>query len=157
MGPISAAYLSLQIEPRFRIKEEGRKRQLDIFRTLMATRANALSNEHVDALNKISIDFYNNSEVISAFQKHINFLSQPTNNWGDPQTYTELAAYLTNLLQKIATSLGYTFDVHAIQYDCYRPTVHNYVQQEQIKLLKLLVGLLENQSAVNINLIKKDQ
>jgi hypothetical protein len=53
-APISALWIQSKLDER----KETRKRRLDIFKTLMATRASVLSQDHIKALNMIDIEFY---------------------------------------------------------------------------------------------------
>jgi len=59
LGPIAAVQAQKWIE---RATEEKRQRLL-IFRTLMRTRGNIVSREHVDALNMIPLVFSKKNEV----------------------------------------------------------------------------------------------
>lgn len=52
-----APIIALQISSWLNKKCELEKRKLDVFRSLMATRAAGLSPIHVEALNKIDIEF----------------------------------------------------------------------------------------------------
>lgn len=53
---IIAPILALQIQKWLEKYREDRKRKLDIFKTLMSTRANRVSIEHVEALNMIDVE-----------------------------------------------------------------------------------------------------
>jgi hypothetical protein len=68
LGPIIAVRLTRYLDNQKEIK--GRK--LDIFKTLMATRAYTVSWQHVEALNRIDLEFSQKQEreVIEAW-KHI--------------------------------------------------------------------------------------
>uniref|UniRef100_UPI002AA29EDF DUF6680 family protein n=2 Tax=Serratia TaxID=613 RepID=UPI002AA29EDF len=54
LGPIFAVQVQKYLE-QFR---EKKQRRLNIFRSLMSTRAERLNREHVQALNMIDIEFY---------------------------------------------------------------------------------------------------
>ena len=54
IAPILALFLSIWWNNR----QEAKKRRIDIFRTLMATRTMGLSPVHVEALNRIDVEFY---------------------------------------------------------------------------------------------------
>jgi hypothetical protein len=53
LGPI----LAIQAEKFLHSRRERRQRKLEVFRTLMANRAAGLSPAHVEALNRIDIEF----------------------------------------------------------------------------------------------------
>ncbi len=56
LGPIVAVQLTRYLDN----KKEIRERKLWVFKTLMATRASALSPHHVEALNRIDLEFDSN-------------------------------------------------------------------------------------------------
>lgn len=51
-------FLAVQATVWLNKKTEEKNRKMGIFRDLMATRATALSPKHVEALNRIEIEFY---------------------------------------------------------------------------------------------------
>ena len=57
-------------------KKEARERQLWIFKTLMATRASSLSPHHVEALNRIDLEFKaqtkKDKDVIEAWKVYLS-------------------------------------------------------------------------------------
>lgn len=54
LGPI----LAIQAQKTIEVFQETRKRRMELFRTLMSTRAERLNRNHVQALNMIDIEFY---------------------------------------------------------------------------------------------------
>lgn len=53
-----APLVAVQVSEFLQKRKEGRARRVGIFKTLMATRANRLSGDHVQALNMIDIEFH---------------------------------------------------------------------------------------------------
>jgi hypothetical protein len=72
MGPI----LAVQAQKIIERHREKRHRQIWIFRTLMATRAAALSAGHVEALNAVPIEFYRTKKIVDSWKEYLDYLSQ---------------------------------------------------------------------------------
>lgn len=78
LGPIIAVQLTRFLDN----KKEVRERKLKVFQTLMATRAYALSWDHVEALNRIDLEFDKNNKkekpVIEAWKAYLDLLGDKT-------------------------------------------------------------------------------
>ena len=74
-----APFLAVQASEKLSENKEIKKRKLDIFRDLMATRATGLSPKHVEALNKIDVEFYGkdkkSKDVIVAWKEYHDHLN----------------------------------------------------------------------------------
>ncbi len=53
-----APWAALWLQKRIERSNEKKQRKLNIFKTLLATRANVVSMDHVQALNMIDIQFF---------------------------------------------------------------------------------------------------
>jgi hypothetical protein len=75
VAPLVAVQLSLWLERR----KQRRLRQLETFRTLMATRASGLAPDHVKALNMIDVEFYGSDKgskaVLQAWRAYLDHLN----------------------------------------------------------------------------------
>ncbi len=131
LGPIFAVQAQKIIE---KIREK-KQRKLYIFRTLMATRAARVSQEHVQALNMIDIEFYGKQifhkrwqskkekDVVDAWKEYLDHLN----------THQESLSFwvenghnlFTKLLQKIADDVGYEFDNVLLKKGVYWPKAHS--------------------------------
>jgi len=60
---LAAPIVALQIQKYIEDRKEIRARKMQIFRTLMATRATRLDAKHIEALNMIDIEFFKNEKV----------------------------------------------------------------------------------------------
>lgn len=73
-GPIIAVQLTRHLDD----KREVRDRKLQVFKTLMATRAYTVSWDHVVALNRIDLEFnrrnQNERAVIEAWKAYLDLL-----------------------------------------------------------------------------------
>ena len=82
LGPIVAVQLTRYLDD----KKEIRARKLDIFKTLMATRAYTSSWSHAEALNRIDLEF---DKII---RKKNRLLKHGRNTW----IYWEIQIFLSN-------------------------------------------------------------
>lgn len=145
-GPIVAVRLTRNLDN----KKEIRGRKLDIFKTLMATRAYAVSWDHVQALNRIDLEFDKNNkkekEVIEAWKGYLDLLGDqdlPREQWG-----TRRVDLLVELLHKMANVLEYDFDKTHIKNSSYSPLAHGDLETEQIALRKGLIEVLDGKRVI---------
>ena len=59
---VGGPFLGIWAQGKLDEKRQAKERKLDIFKTLMATRATPLSPEHVRALNRIDLEFNGGKE-----------------------------------------------------------------------------------------------
>ena len=124
LGPI----LAVQAEKLLQRRREDKSRRLNIFKTLMATRGSSLSFAHVEALNRIDLEFSDDKKyqkVIAAWKEYFDNLGQKA------QTDEQLTVWvarneelLANLLYEMGQSLGYKFDKVLIKRNMYSPAGH---------------------------------
>ena len=151
LGPILAVQAEKWIE---RLMEE-RREKLIIFRTLMRTRNNIVSHEHVDALNMIALVFSKKKrkdlEVLKKWDSYLNFRNSPAPTSTEPAVQLEFANraanHLKNLLIAMATTLGHRFDQEHIER-VYSPQAHNLEAAENQAARQLLLRLLRGDIAV---------
>lgn len=70
-GPVAALIITLIRDER----TQKYNRRLYVFRVLMSTRKIAISNEHVNALNLIEVDFYKCKKVEAAWKSYLDHLN----------------------------------------------------------------------------------
>lgn len=141
LGPVVAVRLTRYLDD----KKEVRARKLDIFKTLMATRAYNLSWTHIEALNRIDLEFDKShkkeKEVIEAWKEYLDLLgdtSIPMDQWG-----VKRVDLLIELLHKMARVLDYDFDKTHIKNSSYSPRAHGETEEQQNALRKGLIEVLE--------------
>jgi len=141
LGPIVAVRLTRYLDD----QKEVRARKLDIFKTLMATRAYNVSWKHVEALNRIDLEFDRShkkeKEVIEAWKEYLDLLgnmSIQADQWN-----LKRVDLLVELLHKMARVLDYDFDKIHIKNSSYSPRVHGETEEQQSILRKGLVEVLE--------------
>lgn len=160
LGPI----LAVQIQKFIEYRNEHRNRKLSIFYTLMSTRAARLTKEHVSALNMIDIEFYGKiffgkhkqsegeKEITNAWKLYNDHLNNKS-PYDNPDIWNEKVDDLfTALLYAMAKYLGYDFDEVQLKRNCYRPLGHDDLELDLYKLRKGLVGVLDGERAVPMNL-----
>jgi hypothetical protein len=140
-GPIFAVLLTWWLDRKYRATD----RRLGIFRDLMQTRGLRLYPQHVAALNIIELEFYNNSEIRTAFKNYIDHLGQPTpEKESDQGLFNESRLeLLMDLLSEIGNEVGYKFDKMELVRRSYVPVGwHNdhYLQQKNAKLLNSILS-----------------
>jgi hypothetical protein len=151
LGPILAVQVQKLIE---RTTEEKRERFF-IFKTLMRSRGNIMSREHVDALNMIPLVFSKKNETDAQVRRkweiYLNHLNSPY-----PVDGTEAVKLafgkdnlkcLIDLLIALAKAFGYQFDEEDINR-VYSPIGHNQEAQENQAIRLLSLQLLRGNLAL---------
>lgn len=145
IAPLTALWIQGYLDDR----KEANNRRLDIFKTLMATRASVLSPEHIKALNMIDTEFYGKKkyrEVIKAWRAYLHARTKSQVN-----TEVEMIQFgkncedtLTDLLVAMGEVLGYDFDETHIKQSIYKPQGHvteeNYQMFMRTQLVRLFSG-----------------
>lgn len=156
IGPIAA----VQIEKLLQRNRNSKNRKESIFKTLMATRGTVLSYGHVEALNRIDLEFSNKrkyKKVIESWKEYFDNLSQQA-------TEEQLAVWsaknnelLANLLFEMGKVLNYNFDKVLIKRNVYSPVGHSNVEREQQALRHGILELLNGNRAVPMTVIQDDE
>ena len=153
VGPIAA----VQIEKYLERKREQRTRKLWIFSTLMATRATRLSPAHVEALNRIEVEFYKDRSVMEARK----VLLDAFENFPQDEKVSDYSARLekaveksndclVKLLHQMSECLGYHFDEVHLKKGVYAPRGHAEVELQQYELRKLLLAILKGDKPIAV-------
>ncbi|MCQ1573797.1 DUF6680 family protein [Neorhizobium galegae] len=149
-GPI----LAIQVQKFLERGRENRNRRLQIFRTLMATRAASVSPAHVEALNSIALEFYGRKKsskaVVEAWKHYLDHLSQDNANlaiWG--QKRVDL---FIDLLHKMAPTVGYEFSKVEISREIYSPKAHEELEAHQQIIREGIVRILSGSAALPVEI-----
>lgn len=146
LAPLIALQVSVYLEKR----REKRKRRLGIFKTLMATRAARLSREHVQALNMIDVEFYGEKKVIRAWKAYLDHLAEPRDS---PDVWSEKKDELfIDLLDTMATELGYDFDKTSIKNTSYFPEGHGRMEEDQRIIRRGLATIIQGDAPFPIKI-----
>ena len=157
VGPIIAIQVQKVVE-KLKDKQERRQR---IFKTLMATRAERVSREHVQALNMIYIEFYGSKffrlKWQSENEKSVTDAWKIYNAHLNDETYKSIDAWFkkgdelfTELLYNMSQSMGYDFDKVQLQSDTYKPTAHVDLENAQLAVLNGWAKILNNEQALKM-------
>jgi hypothetical protein len=137
---ILSPLIAIQVEKYLNRRREREQRKVDVFRTLMATRAAGLSPAHVDALNRIDIEFHEEKEVKEAWKAyldHLNTQSQDDEAWG-----AKRQDLLAELLHAMSRPLKYDFDRTHIKRATYYPRGYGDYEQDHLSIRKGIVEVL---------------
>ncbi len=117
LGPI----ISVQLTRFLDSKKERRERKMEIFKTLMATRAYAVSWDHVVALNRIDLEVNKDNKkekaVIEAWKAYRDLLG--AKGMSSEQWNIKRVDLLVELLYSMAQVLDYDFDKTHIKNSSY--------------------------------------
>lgn len=155
-GPIAAVLISLWQTNRIAKKGEERKRKEDLFKTLMATRATRLSQEHVRALNLIDVVFTKKEQgILDAWKVYLDCLTPHGTEIGhpNPQALIERRDDLfVEMLHEMAASLGYTFDRVLLKRQAYSPVAHGETEKLQQTTLQGFAKVFSDGKPIPITL-----
>ena len=140
-GPIFA----LRISRKQQYLAEKRRRQLEIFTTLIRTRRAELSPDRVMALNSIPVEFYNIEKITTA---HENYVKQLNANFPAPDApnadvfHKELSDLMYDLLYAVGRHLDFHFDKRDLEKFSYSPMGWSNDESEQRKLRRALLDIM---------------
>lgn len=141
LGPVIAVRLTRYLDN----QKEIRERKVSIFKTLMATRAYTVSWPHVEALNRIDLEFDKShkkeKEVIESWKEYLDLLNNssiPIEQWS-----VKRVELLVELLHKMARVLDYDFDKTHIKNSSYSPRAHGETEDQQALLRRGLIEVLD--------------
>lgn len=174
-GPFIGIWAQSKIDKR----RQSRERKLDVFKTLMATRATPLSQEHVRALNRIDMEFVGRKErkVRNTWNTLLDHFGEgPTHplepaegaspaNWEqyrlDLQKYDiDFARWLertgnlrTTLLKEMGASLGYDFGEVHIRKAAYNPRLHEDIEMTQLSVLRAINDVFTRKRSLPMDIV----
>ena len=158
-----APLIALRVSQWLEDKKDAKKRKLDVFRTLMSTRAEGLSRIHVEALNRIELEFYGKDKkskaVVDAwgiYHDHLHdraFETKPLEGEALDRWVSKKHDLLTELLYEMAICLGYRFDKVQIKRGHYYPIGHSELEIEQRMMRRALLDLLVGKTALPMDVI----
>lgn len=158
-GPI----LAVQAQKWLEAVRYKKQRRLNLFHTLMSTRATRLSIEHVSALNMIDIEFYGRKVFGIRFQtpkekavtnawKNYNDRLIGVNPPPDQQAllFAQRDDAFIAMLYGMSKALGYDFDEVQLKRDCYRPAGHGDLEADQYMIRKGILDILNGTRAMPV-------
>jgi len=157
---LAAPIVALQIQKYIEDRKEIKTRKMQIFRTLMATRATRLDAKHIEALNMIDIEFFENKKITEAWKLLLdNFVNYPK-DLKDPNYQVQLSLCVEksnnlfiNLLDEIAKSLNYTFDKVHLTRGIYIPKGQADYMMDQEFMRRAFVEVLSGARSIPIKVV----
>ncbi len=149
-GPLAAVQIQKYIE-KFK---ERRDRKLYIFKTLMGSRGERVSFEHVRALNMIDIEFYNKKEITDAWENYLNSLEERADTSESRKVLAEKRNNMfVTLLNKMGKLLGYHFNEVYLKKRIYVPEAHEDNEEYQYFIKGAMKDLFSGKTSIPIKLV----
>jgi hypothetical protein len=148
LGPLLAVQAQKSIER----WTEKRKRKMQIFHALMATRAYRLSHQHVEALNMIELEYHDcrlkkGKKVIDAWKAYHDSLNYSLAN---DSTFQKRDDLFIDLLYEMALYLKYDFDKISLKRSSYVPIAHGKAEDNQNLIQENLLKILSGEKSLPI-------
>ncbi len=142
------------------------RRQGEVFRMLMMTRAARTSPVHIEALNRIDLEFYGRPSIFRkrwqtkaerkvieewrAYHSHLNLPAPEGDTSAFSQKRTDLFIALLSAISKAA---GYSeFDNTHLTNMWYSPKLYADIDNDQALIREGLVGVLSGETALTVRL-----
>lgn len=152
LATLLSPFIAVQVTRRLDERNEIRGRKLSIFKTLMATRSYAVHWAHVEALNRIDLEFSKSHKkekaVVEAWKAYHDHLRN-----GDPAAAHWLSTRVNlqvELLHAMAVVLDYDFDKTHIKNSSYAPDYHFETEAQQAAIRKGIIEVLDGGRAVSM-------
>ena len=161
LATLLSPIIAIQAQKWIEHATERRNGQKQIFYDLMATRATRVAPKHVEALNKIDLEFNSRAgarerEVLNRWRIYADHL----NTGVDPVTEATVAQWTSNgdtlfldLLQALSAALRYPFDRVQLRRGIYYPRAHNEAEVRRETFEREIIRLLTGQSSLNMKVI----
>lgn len=156
-SPLIAVLVSSWLQDR----KEKRRQQILVFSTLIATKALPLSPQHVEALNKIDIEFFGNRKITEARKQLLDNFDHYPQDTSDPEYQKKLDScgekaenLLIDLIYEMAQALGYNFDKVYIKRGIRFPKGHADYMEEQELIRRGIVGLLSGIVPISVKIVE---
>jgi len=159
---LSSPLITLLIGKKLEDYKENKQRRLDIFKTLLATRGDVGSLEHVKALNMLDVEFNDVQNVKHAwnyYRGHLNSRAQEyLNNEGELNSLWQdkRVDLLTDLLYQMAQYFKYDFDKNIIRTGAYYPKLHGDLVGLELNTKYNLNRVLMGGQSINVRIDQRD-
>ncbi|HEY0429017.1 MAG TPA: DUF6680 family protein [Pyrinomonadaceae bacterium] len=154
---ILAPILAVQAQKWLERGRERKQRREWVFKTLMATRAYPISQPHVEALNLIDIEFYNDKEIRDAWNAYLDHLRQifeETEDNATSQLWQETRKNLfAEMMYKMGKSLRYHFNTTHIKRASYFPVGLGEMENDFQVIRKALIDVLNGRKHISMAVV----
>jgi hypothetical protein len=149
LGPIAAVQAQKWIE---RWQEEKRHK-LGVFSALMTTRAEKLSAEHVQALNRTGLAFSKVMTVMVAWKAYLDNLGERPAKENEQNHWNRREDLFRTMLFEMSKHLKYPFSETDIKNTAYRPELHGAIEDVQLQLLGWLSDVAAGRKQFPISVV----
>ena len=150
-----APLVAVQVQKILERYREDRERKLNVFKTLMATRAATISAQHVQALNTIDLEFQGKKykAVTDSWKTYLDHLFHYPKEDDKQQTVwaERRIDLLAKLLMEMGKSLDYSFDEVHVRRAIYAPEAHAQLDKENSLIRRGLVTLLHGDAHLKMD------
>jgi hypothetical protein len=147
LATLLSPLIAVRVERSLEQHREERERKLIIFKTLMATRADRLSLDHVQALNMIEIEFsgkgQKDREVLKAWKAYHDSLCKNSSHEFRVERFIDL-------LHVMSKCFKYEFDRTDLKNTWYSPQLHGLRQEEDEQLRKCLLEIATGNRSIPV-------
>lgn len=145
--------IALQVSARLDALKERRQRKVAIYRILMATRAQNLIWDHINALNSIDIDFAGPGKKDKAVRdKWKEYLDHLGDDQMEPSQWaTTRIEKLVEVLFVMGPAVGYSFDKVHLKRGIYSPRFHGRLEEDNEAIRTMARQLLEGKAALRVH------
>jgi len=164
LAVLCSPFLAVFAQRKIDVMREKRGHRLWIFRTLMATRGNRVSLDHVQALNSIELFFdYPKKDkiIVDKWNEYLDHFGHGPKE-GDKDYAVKISSWvergddlLAELLQTMGKALGYNFDIVKIKRGIYIPRAHGEEQNDYFNIRKGMVEILGGKSSLPVKVINQ--
>lgn len=161
LATISGPILAVQAQKYLERARWQRQQQIEIFYALMGTRSTRLAPAHVQALNRIELEFRprktdwlfrsrasKDKAVIEAWRiyaRHLNQTSDPDNAQAWIRASND---YFYELLHKLSQALRYNYEKSELMQGAYHPMGHAGTEELQQELLLNAVKVVKGENSL---------
>ncbi len=138
-------------------QKEAHQRKLDIFKTLMTTRADSTSWNHVNALNTIDLEF--DTKITTLWHEYRNFL-RDVDDMKIKGTYLweeRRKRKLNDLLYAMALVLKHDLKEACIKDPSYMPKIYSHIEDENSSIRKGVIKILNDEKSLPVHITQQSK
>jgi len=156
---VQAPKWAVRIQWELQLRKEERDRRLNVFKTLMATRATTVDFRHVQALNMIDVEFSStlpeDAAVRGAWREYLDALNDKVDFNGIAQVERR-HDLLAELLQRMGRALGYDFTFAHLKGRPYYPQGHEDDSIDNLKTRKAWLEIVEGNKPLRMEVVRSE-
>lgn len=157
LATLFSPLIAVQVQKWIERATATRSAKLQVFYDLMATRATRVAPKHVEALNKIDLEFTPNTrkdrEVVNRWRIYADHLN--TNL--DKSTEAQITAWnvqaddlFADLLEALAAALGYPFDRVQLKRGIYYPKAHGDAEMRRLIFERAMFRVMTGEAPLSM-------